>query len=1119
MVSKTKQTEEEENPFIPPPVDLDKIPLVDKDRLIADTICSFDFSDLQSWLREVFLDQSDEIGLWESNLPLYLFPQIHHFPEFALKCQAHYVPDQKAIVSSSGDVLFFITPEDIDQMMQITRPESASPFNLEILTELYQKMTFPQRAQIVELFLPTSAPLPSTNPPYPSSLFSTKGNQIISSLCALLGYYSDKWVDEPILGFLSIFSNDEQPTTQFNYNTFLANNIHEQFVNFATEGMFRYSSILAYMFVYFQADRFNFSMQKMDADGRPQPVTAWTSLLKYNSVEYDFTAFIDQFYHPVVSMLSGMPEPRINDEVRRILHLSDNAKTGDWYLYQNHSEIRVYGCELAPYKLPRYIPVRIFALEYIRQIMNSDDIHFVSLKKKQQLRIKGQIGSFICNSRGAGDEADKLLREMKFLTSFTWQYDPCGIISEMRVKNKNAPYAHEPRPEIERFANLTEWEPDTLVDVEPTVGMERQVPSTSAPPTATPQNPKEKRPRQESSSPVTEVSSEEFKMHAKKPRTVPTTGTTVEQEITTTTVATTGVKPASLPFGSSQHKEVAKALKSTDSPTDAPPSKTGPKLGMFEKYDLIKKKNQTLTTSTYAQFQKQSSTAQHRLLSAFDTEKGRMHMAFLQAQVPDPKVISDYKRATFEFQAKDVHPADQMDLHKQTGEMVFHTLAHATASASKFRVALSNAQTQLKLEKISSFAKDNKIKTLEELVLKIGYDPANVKAAEEMIKKKNADIASLRKQLKLPPTEDPQAKEIAEKEGEKDEMLKLLMEQNAQLKEMEAEMERLLREKEQTKTMEGIPLSAIPIAGLSTATVTAIPSATSVPLPEGATDLAKSMERMNLQESEISRLKKEVENLQELKTSFQASLSKEKQVNEQIKKELQQLQKQTMAGKTLAEVKEIVWTDISKSINEIWPMVQIMFEQNELLERSKQAVEKIRTELGDMPAQANEIIRFLNSKTREELEELKIEDRTETILEVKRVLTKRGLMLQLEEKIQVMDQGVQKFFHKIDALQRKGLPGMKVINDKLMTLPDYKKRLAEVSKDNSKFAGIQGSITGKAFMDALQLDISIQHEIKHIFVIKPTFAKYTDMDEVYRRLLKVTVPGHIRWEELCDLLD
>jgi hypothetical protein len=172
-----------------------------------------------------------------------------------------------------------------------------------------------------------------------------------------------------------------------------------------------------------------------------------------------------------------------------------------------------------------------------------------------------------------------------------------------------------------------------------------------------------------------------------------------------------------------------------------------------------------------------------------------------------------------------------------------------------------------------------------------------------------------------------------------------------------------------------------------------------------------------------------------------------------------------------------------------------------------------------MPTQANDIIKFLNSKTREELEKMKIEDRTETILEVKRVLTKRGLILQLKEKVQTMDLGVQRFFSKIEALQKKGLSGLKVINGKPMTLPDYKKRLSEVSKDSSKFASIQGSITDKAFLDALQLDISIQHEIRYIFLTKPRFAKYTEIDEVYRRLLKVTVPSHLRWEELYDLLD
>jgi hypothetical protein len=44
------------------------------------------------------------------------------------------------------------------------------------------------------------------------------------------------------------------------------------------------------------------------------------------------------------------------------------------------------------------------------------------------------------------------------------------------------------------------------------------------------------------------------------------------------------------------------------------------------------------------------------------------------------------------------------------------------------------------------------------------------------LKKKNADITSPRKQLKLPATKDSQAKERAKSEGHKEEMLKLIME-------------------------------------------------------------------------------------------------------------------------------------------------------------------------------------------------------------------------------------------------------------------------------------------------------------------------------------------------------
>jgi hypothetical protein len=137
MAPKSKSTETSENLILPPHVDLDHIPLEHKDYKIIEPKCEFDFFELHFWLRYIFLDQSDEIGLWESNFPLYMFPQTFHFPELALKCQDHYLPGQRAIISSFGESLFTITPEFINQMLQIPKNDPAIPFSIEALNDLY----------------------------------------------------------------------------------------------------------------------------------------------------------------------------------------------------------------------------------------------------------------------------------------------------------------------------------------------------------------------------------------------------------------------------------------------------------------------------------------------------------------------------------------------------------------------------------------------------------------------------------------------------------------------------------------------------------------------------------------------------------------------------------------------------------------------------------------------------------------------------------------------------------------------------------------------------------------------------------------------------------------------
>jgi len=83
-----------------------------------------------------------------------------------------------------------------------------------------------------------------------------------------------------------------------------------------------------------------------------------------------------------------------------------------------------------------------------------------------------------------------------------------------------------------------------------------------------------------------------------------------------------------------------------------------------------------------------------------------------------------------------------------------------------------------------------------------------------------------------------------------------------------------------------------------------------------------------------------------------------------------------------------------------------------------------------MPKQANRLIYFLNTHTKEQLAALDIRDRTSTrdktstILTVKKVLTMRNFIPNLERKCQEMQVETNAFTEKFTVLQQKGLPSL-----------------------------------------------------------------------------------------------
>lgn len=99
MAAKGKYKATHDNPMLTPILDLDHQPLVDQQYKIVEINCEFDLYEFHNWLKQKFLDHSDELSLWDSLLPQFIFPQTHHFPEFVSWCQFRYIPGQRAIVS------------------------------------------------------------------------------------------------------------------------------------------------------------------------------------------------------------------------------------------------------------------------------------------------------------------------------------------------------------------------------------------------------------------------------------------------------------------------------------------------------------------------------------------------------------------------------------------------------------------------------------------------------------------------------------------------------------------------------------------------------------------------------------------------------------------------------------------------------------------------------------------------------------------------------------------------------------------------------------------------------------------------------------------------------------
>lgn len=431
----------------------------------------------------------------------------------------------------------------------------------------------------------------------------------------------------------------------------------------------------------------------------------------------------------------------------------------------------------------------------------------------------------------------------------------------------------------------------------------------------------------------------------------------------------------------------------------------------------IKRKNEPIKIQLYNHLLNMAPTNQQRLMSAFDVGEGKMIMSHFMPTALHPQSASDYLRTNLEVMAKDIHPMDKIELHKQTGEMVYASLADETLENYKLKSSLNATASQLDLEKASSQAKDNRIRSLEDIIIEIGHDPKDISGIQEILKLRDADMAAMRKKIKIPSTIHPQIDEVAQQRHEKDttdlliSIYKQLVQAQEKLGESEAAKAALqasLKQREEGQISQPPPQ----IINLEeTAPITAPPpqdteqTTTSTSAAPTTTEQAQSLDMQKLKneiqflEAQMTELNETREKLSKINDRYDKSkqtVAKKDREVKALKNKIKELENELKLDKVVAELKIVLWANIGQSINEQWPYIETIHEQLELIPKAQREVHRSRAQLRNMPEVATRMINVLNHRTSSQLAAMGITNRTETIQMVKRVLTLRNLVQTLE---------------------------------------------------------------------------------------------------------------------------
>lgn len=142
---------------------------------------------------------------------------------------------------------------------------------------------------------------------------------------------------------------------------------------------------------------------------------------------------------------------------------------------------------------------------------------------------------------------------------------------------------------------------------------------------------------------------------------------------------------------------------------------------LYSKFEEI---NRNVKESMESQLEAQFiSYYQNRFLYSMDLERNKLKLSFSLSSSLTVSSSSSFKIVNLIVDSKQIPIPDRINLHRQTGDLIYNYLHKTSSFASKVEALLEKVVNQLKLEKSNSIALTTQNEELKKLVVKVGLNP------------------------------------------------------------------------------------------------------------------------------------------------------------------------------------------------------------------------------------------------------------------------------------------------------------------------------------------------------------------------------------------------------------